>query len=253
MCGRTTLRANAAEIREFFEATGNFKQKRMYNIPPGQTISIIRDIDGKRKLSGAYWGLLEKWAKVKARGDGWSNARAETITEKQAFARCFKLRRCLIPADGFYEWKRTYSKHKETYFFHRPDDGLFAFAGIWQTWESPGGDEIDSVALITTNPNPMMERIHDRMPVILPVSAYDRWLQTPPEKSDSLQSLLIPCPENELEVLRVSPFVNNARDEYEDPRCIEPFDGTVEYEDPFKPKKVKKGSKAEQSLFPMEE
>jgi len=252
MCGRFTLRATNAEICEFFEATGNFQQKRMYNIPPGQTISIIRDIEGKRTLSGAHWGLLMKWAKDMQRGYSMINARAETITEKTSFKKPFQSRRCLIPVDGFYEWKRDHETEKTTYFIHRPDDALFAFAGIWQSWESPEGVEIDSCSIITTRPNGVMEKIHDRMPVILPISAYDRWLTTPPEKSSTLTSLLVPCPDKELTAYQVSSLVNKATNESE--KCIEPFVPVEICDDTnyFKAQKRLERKKRE-SLFPDED
>lgn len=219
MCGRYTLRVTQAELREFFRAIGEFQQRRMYNIAPSHTVAIIREQGGVRTLSGVHWGLIPFWAKESKIGYSMINARSETVATKPSFREPFKKRRCLIPIDGFYEWKRE-EQENQPFFIHRQDDGLFAFAGLWDSWQAPDGHTIESCSIITTEPNQMMSKIHDRMPVILPISAYDAWLNTPPEKSAGLKSLLVPLPEGELTCHPVSKLVNKPTNDV--PQCIEP-------------------------------
>jgi putative SOS response-associated peptidase YedK len=159
------------------------------------------------------WGLLPSWTKAPKKAPLLNNARAETVAEKPSFRSAFKSRRCLIPADGFYEWK-TEGKLKQPYLFRRADEKPLAFAGLWEKW-----NDIESCTIITTEANAVMEPIHDRMPVILAPNDYSEWLDataTEPGK------LLTPCPPDELTAYAVNPNVNNARNEV--PECIEPFE-----------------------------
>jgi putative SOS response-associated peptidase YedK len=147
------------------------------------------------------------------------NARSDTVATKPSFRSAFKKRRCLIPADGFYEWKKL-DKGKQPYFIHMRDDEPFAFAGIWEAWDNPDdGKEVQSCTIITTDANALMKTIHDRMPVILPASAYDRWLDSDP-KLDTLQALLCPYKAQDLEAYPVSTYVNSPKNR--GPKCLEP-------------------------------
>jgi len=220
MCGRFTLRISPENLREIFRASGEFHQRHLYNIAPSQTVAMIRSLDGQRTLSGAHWGLIPFWAKESKVGYSMINARAETVTTKPSFREPFKKRRCLIPVDGFYEWRRV-GKEKTPYFIHRADDAPFAFAGLWDGWKPPqSGETIESCSIITTTPNEMMAQIHDRMPVILPESAYEEWLTTPPEQASTLTRLLVPLPDGELTCHIVSRLVNKPTNDV--PRCVEP-------------------------------
>jgi len=219
MCGRFTLRVSPVELREFFRAVGEFHQRHLYNIAPSQTVAIIREQEGQRTLSGVHWGLIPFWAKESKVGYSMINARSETVASKPSFREPFRKRRCLIPVDGFYEWKRE-GKEKQPFFIHRPDNGIFSFAGLWDSWKAPDGHTIESCSIITTTPNAMMAEIHDRMPVILPVAAYETWLTAPPEQASSLASLLVPLPDGELTCHSVSKLVNKPMNDV--PQCIKP-------------------------------
>ena len=151
---------------------------------------------------------------------GWRmiNARAETASEKPSFRRAFRERRCLIPADGFYEWKRT-NGSKLPYYIHMKEGRPFTFAGLWESWNDDGEPTIRSCTILTTGPNALIEGIRDRMPVILPADTYDVWLD-PASERDELTALLAPYPEDEMESYPVSRFVNSPANN--DPRCVEP-------------------------------
>jgi putative SOS response-associated peptidase YedK len=170
-------------------------------------------------LAMLRWGPIPSWAKDANIGNRLINARADTVAAKPSFRSAFKRRRCLVPADGFYEWKRD-GKVKQPFFIHRKDEEPFAFAGLWERWENPeDGKEVQSCSLITTEANELMAPIHDRMPVILAESAYDRWLDLDEPVSD-LQSLLKPFPANELAAYPISTYVNSPKNQ--GPKCIEP-------------------------------
>lgn len=183
-----------------------------YNIPPTVDIPVVRFADEKRRLSLMRWGLLPPWTKDPKRAPLLNNARAETVAEKPSFRTAFKSRRCLIPVDGFYEWK-TIGKAKQPYYFRRQDELPFAFAGLWDTW-----NDIESCTIITTEANELMAPIHHRMPVVLGQNDHVEWLD--PAASD-LAKLLLPCPADELICYPVDPVVNNSRNE--GPQCIVPL------------------------------
>jgi putative SOS response-associated peptidase YedK len=181
-----------------------------YNIPPTVDIPVVRFADNKRRLSMMRWGLLLSWTKDPKKAPLLNNARAETVVEKPSFRSAFKNRRCLIPVDGFYEWK-TIGKVKQPYYFRRLDERPFAFAGLWEAW-----NEIESCTIITTDANELMAPIHHRMPVVLTQNDYTEWLD--PTASVPTK-LLSPCPADELICYPVDPYVNNARNQ--GPQCIE--------------------------------
>jgi putative SOS response-associated peptidase YedK len=219
MCGRYTLRTPVEKLAEEFgfDAT-SVELPPNYNVAPTQEVAAVLSEGGERRLELLRWGLIPSWADDPGIGSRMINARAETAPEKPSFRRAFRERRCLIPADGFYEWKRM-NGTKQPYYIRMREGHPFAFAGLWEGWKDDGGPEIRSCAILTTAPNALAGEIHDRMPVILPVGAYDAWLDPEAEKEE-LVALLAPYPEAEMEAYPVSRFVNSPSNN--DPRCIEP-------------------------------
>ena len=219
MCGRYTLRTPVEKLAEEFgfDAT-SVELPPNYNVAPTQEVAAVLSEGGERRLELLRWGLIPSWADDPGIGSRMINARAETAPEKPSFRRAFRERRCLIPADGFYEWKRM-NGTKQPYYIRMREGRPFAFAGLWEGWKDDGGPEIRSCAILTTAPNALAGEIHDRMPVILPAGAYDAWLDPEAEKEE-LVALLAPYPEAEMEAYPVSRFVNSPSNN--DPRCIEP-------------------------------
>lgn len=222
MCGRYTLSATAEEISEVFELDDVPAIPPRYNIAPTQLVPAIRSTpDGPaRSLYMLHWGLIPSWADGPAIGNKLINARAETVAIKPSFRSSFKSRRCLMVADGFYEWRKV-EKGKQPYCIRRADGRPFAFAGLWERWMSPDGTEVESCAVITTEPNELMRTIHDRMPVILEQDAWRTWLNPAPTKPEVLQELLVPLPASLLRAYPVSTKVNNPR--FDRPECADPM------------------------------
>ncbi len=211
MCGRFTLRSSLKEIAEALEATSaKIKEERArYNIAPTQDIIAVRDKGKERELVSLHWGLVPSWAKDPAVGARMINARSETVTEKPSFREAFRRRRCLIPADGFYEWKRT-DRGKQPFFFKMRDEQPFSFAGLWERWEGEG-EAIESCTILTTAANEVLAPVHDRMPVILHKEDYELWLDADERKRELLEDLLLPYPASEMAAYPVSTLVNSAR------------------------------------------
>jgi putative SOS response-associated peptidase YedK len=218
MCGRFSLRADPRAIADEFDVAEIPELPRRYNIAPATPIASIR-VDprtAKRELIFVNWGLVPSWADDPKIGARMINARAETIDQKNSFKHPFKRKRCLVIADGFYEWRST-GEGKRPFFIHRQDDRPFAFAAIWDHWGRDGG-EFESASIITTEPNELMKPIHDRMPVILAREDYAEWLD--PNENDivSLKTLLRACSPEGWEAYPVDPVVNNPRNDVE--ACI---------------------------------
>lgn len=204
MCGRFTLRQVPQEwVKQL--ALPIFSPR--YNIAPTQQVLAIRQREGVCEVSELRWGLVPSWADDPKIGNRLINARAETVATKPAFRKAFERRRCLILADGFYEWKKQ-GKAKQPFLIHRPEDQPFAFAGLWEWWKG-NGLEIASCTIITTEANGMMQPLHDRMPVILDERDHDRWLDT----DQDVQDLLRPAPVDLLEAYPVSTKVNSPANE----------------------------------------
>jgi len=219
MCGRFTRTPCVDRFARLFGVTTELDLKPSNNVAPSQDILAARvNHDGGRELALLRWGLIPAWAKEPKTGYSMINARAETVASKPAFRRAFTRQRCLIAADGFYEWKTT-DHGKQPYYIFLKDHEPFAFAGLWEHWEVDGQEPIDSCTIIVTEANKAVEKIHDRMPVILPPPAYDDWLDPEVTDKDHLQELLKPYPASEIEMYPVARLVNNARND--DPRCIE--------------------------------
>jgi putative SOS response-associated peptidase YedK len=219
MCGRYTLKTPVEKLAEEFGfGASPVELPPNYNVAPTQQVAAVLEEGGERRLEVLRWGLIPSWADDPGIGSRMINARSETAPEKPSFRRAFRERRCLILADGFYEWRRT-NGAKQPYYIRMKEGRPFAFAGLWESWKDGSGPEIRSCTILTTGPNDMLAEIHDRMPVILPAGAYDVWLD-PEAGRDELYGLLAPYPEDEMEAYPVSRFVNSPQNN--DPRCIEP-------------------------------
>jgi len=219
MCGRYTLRTPVEKLAEEFGLEdSSVDLPPNYNVAPTQGVAAVLAENGHRRLEVLRWGLIPPWADDPQIGSRMINARAETAHEKPSFRRAFRERRCLIPADGFYEWKRT-NGTKQPYYIHMKEGRPFAFAGLWESWREEDGPEVRSCAILTTRPNALASEIHDRMPVILPAGSREAWLDPEAEKEELL-ALLEPYPEDEMETYPVSRYVNSPQNN--DPRCVEP-------------------------------
>ncbi len=209
MCGRFTLTVDPAELKDAF-TDFKFPSKfaPRFNIAPTQPILAIPN-DGRNQADFFVWGLIPSWSKDPAIGQRLINARAETLAEKPSFRGGFKYKRCLILADGFYEWKAAPgTKTKTPYFIFLKDRRPFAFAGLWDEWNSPDGNSIRSATIITTEPNELMADLHNRMPVILNPNDYEQWLDASPRAPESLSPLLKPFPADRMSTYPVSTLVN---------------------------------------------
>ena len=207
MCGRYTLRTPVDSLVERFEIEEHPSSiTPNYNIAPTQEVATVVEEDDKRKLEMFHWGLIPSWAKDPAIGNKMINARAETVSEKPSFRSAFKKRRCLILADGFYEWQKT-DDGKQPYHIKMQDDSPFAFAGLWEVWDKYG-EEIRSGTIITTDANDLMNEIHHRMPVILHPEDYAIWLDPDFDEKEALTSLLKPYPADPMQAYPVSRRVN---------------------------------------------
>lgn len=209
MCGRFSLTTDEQQINELFRlAGGKEPYVPRYNGAPTQQLAVITN-QIPDQLQYFRWGLIPFWSKEVPRNIPLINARAESVTEKSSFRQIFKNRRCLVPADGFYEWVRE--GKKIPYRFTMKDGSLFAMAGLWDSWKGENDQVINSFTIITTGPNDLMEPIHDRMPVILDKSSKDIWLGDAGE--DTLISLLKPYPSEKMKLSRVSDAVNSVKNE----------------------------------------
>ena len=217
MCGRYTLSTPAGRLAEEFQLDSTAEIVPSYNVAPTQQVAAVLEDEGGRRLEMFRWGLVPSWAEDPDIGARMINARSETAPEKPSFRSAFRRRRCLIAADGFYEWKRE-NGGKQPYYFHMQDGRPFAFAGLWESWEK-GDGILRTCAILTTRANSVLEDVHDRMPVILPHDAYNAWLD-PDADREELGELMIPYPYDDLETYPVSRFVNSPRNN--DERCIEP-------------------------------
>jgi putative SOS response-associated peptidase YedK len=223
MCGRITLTSSATELAGQFALDEGVELKALaprYNVAPSQEIPVVRqDRDGRRVVCFDRWGLVPHWAKDPTVGNRMINARAETVATKPAFRDALKARRCVVPADGFYEWG-GHGDERRPYLFRRPDRAMIGIAGLYERWLGEGGEVVDSCTLITTEANETLSPFHDRMPVILAPADYGRWLDRSHAEPDALLPLLSPCPAAWLDSAPVSSRINNTRND--DPQCLVP-------------------------------
>ena len=222
MCGRFTLTVNPDQIRKTFpglQASDDVQPR--YNIAPTQPVAVIPN-DGRNRLDFFLWGLIPSWAKDPQIGSRLINARADGVAEKPSFRAAFRRRRCLVLADGFYEWKSEAGQKTKTPMYIRMASGKpFGFAGLWEIWNAPDGSQILSCAIITTEPNALMQTIHNRMQVILGSESYAQWLRPDEASAVQLLPLLKPYPAEEMIAYPVSRLVNSPANE--SPECVLPL------------------------------
>lgn len=221
MCGRYVLSVPGDLLASAFGLEEVPELAPRYNVAPSQVMPIVRGTeDRRRELAYARWGLVPHWAKEAAIGNRLINARAEGLADKPSFRDSFKRRRCLIPANGFYEWQKVGTK-KQPWLLRLAGGAPFAFAGLWSSWTDPESREsLETFAIVTTEPNPLAARVHDRMPVILPDAARATWLD-PRAERERLLGLLAAYPAAEMEAFPVSTRVNSPAND--DPACVEPI------------------------------
>jgi putative SOS response-associated peptidase YedK len=210
-------------VEEYFDGTGEDEWSPRYNIAPTQPVAVIRQNPKEpvRGISLMRWGLIPSWAQDTSAAAQMINARSETAATKPAFRDALKSRRCLIPADGFYEWMRS-GKTKQPYCFEVNQGELFAFAGLWDRWKDPSGQWVKSCSILTTTPNAVTSSVHDRMPVILDPDAYDLWLDPGMNDLDAASELLKPFDAGLMRCYPVSTRVNSATND--DEECSAPVE-----------------------------
>jgi putative SOS response-associated peptidase YedK len=207
MCGRYTLSAPGERVAVQFSLTDTPQLTPRYNIAPTQQAPVVRVGQDGRELAMLRWGLVPFWAKDLAIGAKMINARSETAAEKPAFRNAIRQRRCLVLADGFYEWQQAVGGKQPFYF--RIDAGApFAMAGLWERWRTPDGGTVETCTILTTQANPLLAPLHDRMPVILPPATYDLWLDPSLRDAGPLQHLFVPFPAEGMDTYPVSKAVN---------------------------------------------
>ena len=223
MCGRFTLTLDVSDLKDAIglqEVPEDYQPR--FNVAPTQKIAVLTQFP-KPQLEMMRWGLIPSWAKDMAIGNRMINARAETVAEKPAFRKSFATRRCLILADGFYEWQRSDGKKgpSQPYYFQSKANPVFAFAGLWDVWTQPNGDPLHSCTIITTEANEVVRPVHERMPVILSKERWADWLEA--QSTEDLLMMLRPLPPEQLDGIPVNPEVNNPA--VDTPLCVQPWGG----------------------------
>jgi putative SOS response-associated peptidase YedK len=208
MCGRFTQRADAKALARAFGVAEVPVVEARYNIAPTQDVLAVRAGADGCEATFLKWGLVPSWAKDTSMGARLINARSETVAEKPAFRRAFNQQRCIIPADGFYEWQRTGGR-RQPFFFRLRDERAFGFAGLWERWEGEGGRVLNSCAILTTEANEVLRPVHDRMPVILHPEDYELWLDGDARKLDLIKEVMRPYPAEEMTGYPVGLSVNS--------------------------------------------
>jgi putative SOS response-associated peptidase YedK len=224
MCGRYRLSRRKQLVEEYFGTDSSEDDwDPRYNIAPTQSVLVIRQHPAEpiRKLSLLRWGLIPSWAKDPSVGAGMINARSETAAMKPAFREALQSRRCLLPADGFYEWQRT-GKTRQPYCFEVSNGEMFAFAGLWDRWQNPSGTVFETCSILTTTPNAVTSAVHDRMPVILATESYDLWLDPEMENVDAASELLKPFDARLMRCYPVSTRLNQVQND--DEECAKPVE-----------------------------
>ncbi|MCP4246580.1 MAG: SOS response-associated peptidase [bacterium] len=223
MCGRYTLATPDPELQTFLDLDAPPQLEPRYNIAPTQPVPVLRltATVATKRIELLRWGLIPSWAKDPAIGSRMINARSETAAEKPSFRAALRRRRCLLPADGFYEWQRT-GKAKQPYYLRLLHGSPFALAGLWEQWHSPDGSLVETCTILTTGPNELVRPLHNRMPVLLCPDDFDLWLDPDLTDPARIQPLLRPCPPDQMIAQPVTTHVNSPRND--DPACIEPLD-----------------------------
>jgi putative SOS response-associated peptidase YedK len=219
MCGRYCISSAPEAIRRLFRYRQQPNFPPRYNVAPTQPVPIVRLNRGEREFALVRWGLIPAWVKDPKSFALLINARGESVNDKPAFRNAMKRRRCLFPADGFYEWK-TEDERRRPYFARPKTGGPIAFAGLWEAWIGPNGEEMETAAIVTTQANRTMGAIHPRAPVIVAPEAFDLWLDCDKADAVTAAALIAPAPEGLMEVYEISPAVNKV--ENDSPHLIEP-------------------------------
>ena len=220
MCGRYCITTAPEAIRRLFRYADQPNFPPRYNVAPTQPVPIVRLAEGERRFALVRWGLLPSWVKDPKAFTLLINARGETVNDKPAFRNAMKRRRCLFPADGFYEWKEQGGRRRA---FHarRTGGGSLAFAGLWETWTGPNGEEVETAAIVTVQANAAMATVHHRAPVVVPQEAFDFWLDCANVDEKAAAALIAPAPEGSMEVYEVSPAVGRVAKDA--PELVEPY------------------------------
>ena len=223
MCGRFTRKENFSQLAKILRLQMLPALEARYNIAPSQMLDCVRTNPDshEREYVPLKWGFVPSWAKDSRIGNSMINARTETVADKPSFRKAFRRQRCLVLADGFYEWKRE-AKTKQPYYIHLTDNRPFAFAGLWECWNKEGEQPLETCAMLTTGANALMESIHHRMPVILSPKDYDLWLDLGIQDPQVLLPALQPYPPEEMKAFPISTLVNNPRNV--SPKCIQAID-----------------------------
>jgi putative SOS response-associated peptidase YedK len=241
MCGRYNMTSAPEQVRALFRYPEQPNFPPRHNIAPTQPIAIVRMAEGRRQFALVRWGLIPPWVKDPRTFALLINARAESVNEKPAFSNAMKRRRCLVPANGFYEWQSEGGRKRP--FVARPKGSgphgpPIAFAGLWETWTGPNGEEVETAAIITTEANREMAAVHHRAPVIVPSEQFGFWLDCANVNAQEAASLFRPAPDGAMEVYEISPAVNRVVND--SPELLEPHDGSAEPVAADKPKPARK-------------
>ena len=248
MCGRYCITSAPEAIRALFRYPEQPNFPPRYNVAPTQPVPIVRLAEGRRQFALVRWGLIPAWAKDPKTFTLLINARGESVLDKPAFRNAAKRRRCLFPADGFYEWK-TDGAHKRPFFAHPVREGPIAFAGLWETWTGPNGEEVETAAIVTTEANRTLGSIHHRAPVIVSPEAFDLWLDCANVDPATATALIAPAPEGSMTVREISPAVNRVAND--SPQLLESYTAPAPDVAPAKPaaRAKRKTDSGQGSLF----
>jgi putative SOS response-associated peptidase YedK len=248
MCGRYAITSAPEAIRRLFgyDEQPNFPPR--YNVAPTQPVPIVRMVAGKRHFALVRWGFIPSWVKDPRSFSLLINARGESLSDKPAFRAAMRYRRCLFPADGFYDWRREGARASPHYV--RPKaGGPMALAGLWENWMGPHGEEVETAVIVTTRANRMLAPIHPRMPVIVPPEAFDLWLDSARVDAATAAALIAPAPEDMLAVHQVSPAVNSAANDTPDLIAPVTAEAAARAADAAAPRRKPKANSRQGSLF----
>lgn len=220
MCGRYCITSAPEAIRALFRYPERPNFPPRYNVAPTQPVPIVRMVDGERHFALVRWGLIPAWVKDPKGFSLLINARGDSVNDRPAFRNAMKRRRCLFPADGFYEW-RTEGSRKQPFFAHPAMPGPIAIAGLWETWTGPNGEEMETAAVVTTDANKLLSTVHHRAPVIVAPEAFDLWLDCARVDATTATALITPAPEGSMAVREISPAVNRVAND--SPELLEPY------------------------------
>jgi putative SOS response-associated peptidase YedK len=245
MCGRYCITTAPEAIRALFRYPERPNFPPRYNVAPTQPVPVVRVVEGERRFALMRWGLIPAWVKDPKNFALLINARCETLHDKPAFKNAIRRRRCLFPADGFYEWK-VEGGRRRAFHARRPGGGPLAFAGLWETWTGPNGEEMETAAIVTTQANKEMGAVHHRAPVIVPPEQFDLWLSGEADTRHAAE-LIKPAPDGSMDVYEVSPAVNKVTNDTSD--LVEPYAAPPEAEQPFPTRRKRAADSGQGSLF----